>query len=101
MHPWVQIVSVDSDFFRAAYVDAKGYFEAKGVKPGRYVVGLGIRAGTGYFSDVPTPIYYPGVRTKEQATIVELRPGEKRTNIDFQLPVEDVLKPLEHATSNR
>jgi len=101
VHPWVQIVSVDSDFFRSAYVDAKGNFEAKGFKPGRYVVGLGIRAGTGYFSDVPTPIYFPGVRTKEQATIIELRPGEKRTNVDFQLPIEDVLKPLGHATSNR
>jgi hypothetical protein len=101
VHPWVQIVSVDSEFFRSAYVDDKGYFEAKGVRPGRYVVGLGIRAGTGYFSDVPTPIYYPGVRAKEQATIIELRPREKRTNIDFQLPIEDVLKPLEHATSNR
>lgn len=101
VHPWVQIVSVDSELFTSAYVDAKGYFEARGVKPGRYVVGLGIRAGTGYFSDVPTPVYYPGVRTKEQATIIELRPGEKRTNIDFQLPIEDVLKPLGHATSNR
>jgi hypothetical protein len=101
VHPWVQIVSVDSEFFRSAYVDAKGNFEAKGVKPGRYVVGLGIQAGIGYFSDVPTPIYYPGVRTKEQATIIELRPREKRTNIDFQLPIEDVLKPLGYATSNR
>jgi hypothetical protein len=101
VHPWVQIVSVDSEHFTSAYVDAKGYFEAKDVKPGRYVVGLGIRAGTGYFSDVPTPVYYPGVRTKDQATIIELRPSEKRTNIDFQLPIEDVLKPLGHATSNR
>ncbi len=101
VHPWVQIVSVDSEFFRNTYVDAKGNFEAKGVKPGRYVVGLGIRAGTGYFSDVPTPVYYPGVRTKEEATIIELRPNEKRTNIDFQLPPEDVLKPLQPAKSNR
>lgn len=72
MHPWVQIVSVDSELFTSAYADAKGNFEAKNVKPGRYVVGLGIRAGTGYFSDVPTPVYYPGVGTKEQATIIEL-----------------------------
>jgi hypothetical protein len=94
VHPWVQIVSVDSDMFTTAYVDAKGYFEAKDVKPGRYVVGLGIQPGTGYFSDVPTPVYYPGVRTKEEATIIELQPNEKRTNVDFQLPPDDVLKPL-------
>jgi hypothetical protein len=101
VHPWVQIVSVDSELFRNTYVDAEGNFEAKGVKPGRYVVGLGIRAGTGYFSDVPTPVYYPGVRTKEEATTIELRPNEKRTNVDFQLPPEDVLKPLQPAKSNR
>jgi hypothetical protein len=101
VHPWVQIVSVDGDFFTSAYVDAKGNFEAKGVKPGRYVVGLGIQAGTGYFSDVPTLVYYPGVRTKEEATIIELRANEERTNIDFQLPPEDVLRPLQPAKSNR
>ncbi len=101
VHPWVQIVSVDSQLFTSAYVDAKGYFEAKDVKPGRYVVGLGIRPGTGYFSDMPIPVYYPGVRTKEEATIIELRPSEKRTNVDFQLPPEDVLKPLVPARSDR
>jgi hypothetical protein len=92
VHPWVQIVSVDSDMFTSAYVNAKGYFEAKNVQPGRYVVGLGIRPGTG--NDMPTPVYYPGVRTKGEATIIELRPNEKRTNVDFQLPPEDVPTPL-------
>lgn len=94
VHPWIQIVSVDSERFTSTYVDANGNFEAKDVKPGRYVVGLGIRRGTGYFSDVPVPVYYPGVGTKEQAIIIDLHPGEKRTNVDFQLPIEDVLKPL-------
>jgi hypothetical protein len=77
-----------------------GYFEAKNVQPGRYVVGLGIQPGTGYFSDVPTPVYYPGVGTKEQAIIIELRPHEKRINVDFQLPVEDVLKPIGRAATH-
>ena len=92
VHPWVQIVSVDSDMFTSVYVNAKGYFEARNVQPGRYVVGLGIQPGTG--DDMPTPVYYPGVRTKEEATIIDLRPNEKRTNVDFQLPPGDVLKPL-------
>jgi hypothetical protein len=100
VHPSVQIVSVDSDFFTSAYVDAKGYFEAKKVKPGRYVVGIGIRPGTGGF-EIPIPVYYPGVHAKEQATIIELRPNEKRTDVDFQLPIEDVLKPFRPVTSNR
>jgi len=100
VHPWVQIVSVDDDRFNSAYVDANGYFEARGMEPGRYVVGLGIRAGTGYFSDVPTPVYYPGVRTKEQATIIQLGRAEKRTNVDFQLPTEDMLKPIGQASNH-
>jgi protocatechuate 3,4-dioxygenase beta subunit len=102
VHPWVQIVSVDDDNrWMSAYVDANGNFEAKGVEPGRYLVGLGIRAGSDYFSNVPSPIYYPGVPIKEQATIVELKAAEKRTHIDFQLPPEDVLKPLGQAPSER
>src|SRR5271167_223929 len=78
--------SVDDDRFTSAYVDANGYFEVRGVEPGRYVVGLGIRSGAGYFSDVPTPVYYPDVPTKEQATIIQLGRAEKRANIDFKLP---------------
>ncbi len=101
VHPWVQIVSLDDDRYMSAYVDAEGNFEARGVEPGRYLVGLGIRAGSGYFSDVPSPIYYPGVSTKEQAAIIDLRAAEKRTNINFQLPSEDVLKPLGQGTSKR
>jgi hypothetical protein len=31
VHPWVQIVSVDSEMFTSAYVNAKGDFEAKDV----------------------------------------------------------------------
>jgi hypothetical protein len=101
VHPWVQIVSLDGDRYMSAYVDADGNFEARGVEPGRYLVGLGIRAGSGYFSDVPSPIYYPGVPTKEQASIIQLGPAEKRTHIDFQLPIEDVLKPLGQTTPQR
>ena len=84
----------------SAYVDANGDFEVIGVKPGRYMVGVGIQAGTGG-RDVPSPIYYPGVRTKEQAAIIDLRPAEKRTQVDFELPIEDVLKPVGQATSKR
>src|SRR5580658_1411270 len=100
VHPWVQIVSLDDERFTSAYVDASGYFEARGVEPGRYVVGIGIRAGTGGI-EVQSPVYYPGVRTKEQATVIELGRAETRTDVDFQLPIEDVLKPLGQATSKR
>jgi len=55
----VQIVSLDDERYMSAYVDAGGYFEATGVQPGRYLVSLGIRPGSGYFSDVPSPVYLP------------------------------------------
>jgi hypothetical protein len=111
VHPWVEIVSVDDQGFTSTYVDANGYFDARGVEPGRYVIGIGIRdtdhfeARSGDYvitSDVrnsgetrvKTPVYYPGVRTQEQATVVELGRAEKRSNINFQLPPEDVLEPF-------
>jgi hypothetical protein len=100
VHPWVQIMSLDDERFASAYVDASGDFEARGVEPGRYVVGIGIRAGTGGIQ-VQSPVYYPGVRTKEQAAVIELGRAEKRTHVDFQLPIEDVLKPLGPGTSKR
>jgi hypothetical protein len=99
VHPWVQILSIDSEIFTSAYVDAKGYFEAK-CQTGALCRGLGIRPGAGYFSDVATPVYFPGVRTKEEATVIELRPNEKRTNVDFQLPPGDILKPLGRSKPN-
>lgn len=99
VHPWVQIVSLDANGFMSADVDANGYFEARGVEPGRYVVGLGIQNGTGA-PRLPSPVYYPGVRTKEQATIIQLGRAEKLTGIDFQLPPEDVLKPFGHAPNH-
>ena len=80
VHPWVEIVSVDNTSSYSAYVDANGYFAARGVEPGRYVVGLGIQPGAPI---VPTPIYYPGVPTKKQATVIELGRTEKRTHIDL------------------
>lgn len=92
IHPSVQIVSLDDERYDSARVDTNGNFEARGVEPGRYVVGIGIKPGTGYFSDVPTPVYYPGVPTKEQATIIQLGRSEKRTNVNFELPAEDVVK---------
>jgi hypothetical protein len=36
----VQIVSVDHERFTSAYVDADGYFEATGLDPGRYLIGI-------------------------------------------------------------
>jgi hypothetical protein len=113
VHPWVQIVSADDERFTSAYVDANGYFEATGLDPGRYLIGLGIRdtdhlevrSGTTVITSdlrnsgqtkVRTPVYYPGVRSEKNATIIQLGRAEKRTHIDFGIPVEDVPEPRGH-----
>jgi hypothetical protein len=96
VHPWVQIVSVDGQDSTSAYVDSNGYFEARGVESGRYVVGIGIQNWGG--PKVQTPVHYPGVPTITRATIIQLGRTEKRTKVDFQLPPEDVLAPTGQAS---
>ena len=113
VHPWVQIVSVDDQRFTSAYVDANGYFEATGLDPGRYLVGIGIRdtdhietRSGNYVITVDTrnsaerkaktPVYYPGVRSEKNATVIQFGRAEKRTHVDFGIPAEDVPKPLGH-----
>lgn len=83
--PSVDIKSEGRGEMQTAYADERGYFDARGLESGRYLVGVGIGA------EPKTPewrdrVYYPGVRTKEKATIIDLGKAEKRTNIDFQLP---------------
>jgi hypothetical protein len=113
VHPWVQIASVDDKRFRSAPVDVNGYFEATGLEPGRYVIGIGIRdtdhiesrsgdyvitvdARSSAEPKVKTPVYYPGVRSEKNATIIQLGRAEKRTHIDFGIPAEDVPATLGH-----
>jgi hypothetical protein len=84
VHPWIDIKSEARGELRTAYADERGYFDARGLEPGRYLVGIGIA------SEPNTPewrdrVYYPGVRTKEKATVIDLGKAEKRANIDFQL----------------
>lgn len=95
VHRQVDIASVDEDRWTAAEIDNKdGHYEARGLKPGRYIVGIGIRSSG--FAPLPVPVYYPGVRSEKNATIIELGRAQKRTDIDFPLPVEDDLRPFDH-----
>ena len=85
IHPWVEVETEDGDRFASFYADEQGFFEATGLEPGRYRVGIGMRA------EPATPewrsrVYYPGVQSKEQATVIELGKAEKRRDVDFQLP---------------
>jgi hypothetical protein len=104
---------VDDERFRSVPVDVNGYFEATGLEPGRYVIGIGIRdtdhtesrsgdyvitvdARNSAEPKVKTPVYYPGVRSEKNATIIQFGRAEKRTHIDFGIPAEDVPAPLGH-----
>jgi hypothetical protein len=50
---------------------------------------------------VRTPVYYPGVRSKKNATIIQFGRAEKRTHTDFGIPVEDVPEPRGHPCRNQ
>ena len=64
--------------------DDQGHFEVGGRKPGQYLVGVGVSAPANS-AEWADRVYYPGVRTQEQAKVVELGRGEWRTDISFKL----------------
>ena len=67
--------------------DENGYFEVSGRQPGQYVVGVGMLAPFGS-AEWQSRVYYPGVRTREEAKVIELGDGEWRTDINFKLPAQ-------------
>jgi Carboxypeptidase regulatory-like domain len=78
-------VSIGNLQFTSAVSDELGRFEVKDLHPGRYLVGVGIQSQAGSANWRARP-YYPGVRDRNLAVIVDVGWAEKRTNIDFQLP---------------
>lgn len=64
--------------------DENGYFEVSGRQPGQFVLGVGLLAPFGS-AEWQSRVYYPGVRTREEAKVIELGEGERRTDLDFQL----------------
>jgi hypothetical protein len=78
-------VSAGNLQFTSAFSDELGRFEVKALHPGRYLVGIGIQPGADNKSK-QSRIYYPGVRDRNLAVIVDLGRAEKRANLDLQLP---------------
>lgn len=78
-------VSTGNLQFTSAFSDELGRFEVKALHPGRYFVGVGIQPRAGNM-DGQSGIYYPGVRDRNLAVIIDLGRGEKRANLNFQLP---------------
>jgi hypothetical protein len=71
--------------FTSAFSDELGRFEVKALHPGRYFVGVGIQPRAGNM-DGRSGIYYPGVRDRNLAVIIDLGRAEKRANLNLQLP---------------
>jgi hypothetical protein len=78
-------VSTGNLQFTSAFSDELGRFEVKALHPGRYFVGVGIQPRAGNM-DGWSGIYYPGVRDRNLAVIIDLGGAEKRANLNFQLP---------------
>jgi hypothetical protein len=64
--------------------DDQGHFEVGGRQPGQYIVGVGLLSPVSS-AEWASRVYYPGVRTREQAKIIELSKGEWRTDVNFKL----------------
>jgi hypothetical protein len=80
--PEVDIVAEDGSHSHSVWADESGHFEARGLEPARYLVGIGIGEEPGS-PEWRNRVYYPGVRTKEQATVIRLGEGETRAIVDF------------------
>jgi hypothetical protein len=77
--------SFSSDDYEIATTDTEGNYSFKGLKAGRYRLGVNI----GRMPDVSAPYpetFYPGVPQPERATILSLVEGQKLTNRNIQLP---------------
>jgi hypothetical protein len=78
----VPVSPADQSF--TVLTDDKGHFEVGGRRPGQYLVGVGLLAPVDS-AEWASRIYYPGVRTQEQAKVIQLGDGEWRTDISFKL----------------
>jgi len=74
----------------SAFTDTAGHFELRGLKKGRYLIGIEV-VGVSSRYDLNFGVYAPGVRNRAAAQIIDLGNGEKRTGVDIHIP-ENALK---------
>ncbi|GBC80908.1 hypothetical protein HRbin10_00011 [bacterium HR10] len=68
--------------------DDRGVYRLSGLPPGRYVIGVRIPDGQGYRGALR---YFPGVLSREEASLIPVSEGQDITGIDIEL------KPLQGA----
>jgi hypothetical protein len=73
--------------FKSAFTDEQGHYEVKGLRPGRYIVGVESDLLAASFSETPMilKLYYPGVPTRQRAIEIDLDKAGSRADIDFQV----------------
>jgi hypothetical protein len=93
----VLLTDGDGSFFETMISDADGYFHRELLSSGRYVVGINLPseptwkpsgcAGTPGACSVPkASLYYPNMRNRADALVINLATEEKRDDIDFTIP---------------
>jgi prealbumin domain-containing protein len=72
--------------------DKDGRFEIRGVPPGRYVLYFDLLTDGWKHNQ---KYFYPGVTSRDEATMITIGLGEKGSGYEFQVPVEYVVQFVE------
>jgi hypothetical protein len=95
----VLLTDEDGSWFETIVSDANGYFHREMLSPGRYVIGVNLPgeppwkpfgcSGTPGACTIPkVSLYYPGMRNRADALLINLATDEKRDDIDFTIPAK-------------
>ena len=88
---------MDRGGYNTTKSDSDGYFQSDGMRPGKYVVGLNLPdapawkyggCGGARCEAPPIYLYYPGMRSRSDALVINLAEDEKRDDIDFTIPIQ-------------
>ena len=77
---------------KVAVTNADGIYELTGVRPGRHLLGTGMATRAGAPGN--QRLWHPGVRDENRASIINIRPSERRTLPDLTLTPNDHLITL-------
>lgn len=94
--PNIAVMIEDEDGYTTTRSDANGYFHMEPQPSGKYVVGINLPGApqwkyggcSGAGCSIPkASLYYPGMRNRADALVINLSEDEKREDIDFIIPV--------------
>lgn len=93
----ILLTDEDGSFFETMISNANGYFRREMLSSGKYVIGISLPSeatwqpagcsGTPGACAVPkASFYYPNVKNRADALVIDLATDEKRDDIDFTIP---------------